>query len=219
MKPSNQESQRALCQEILAEARGQADEILREARQEADAVLARATAEAASARQQRLDVAQALAAHRREQLLESVPLEIGRLRAERIEALLSSIHETVRQRLLAREGFDYPEALIALASEAISHMRGETFVVKLSPADRTALGEVVAEGIARRVARSPEFTLRLVPDPSITEGGVIVEDLGGRQVWDNRLPARLERLWPELRRGIVAGADLDSGEHRAGGDA
>jgi vacuolar-type H+-ATPase subunit E/Vma4 len=39
-------------------------------------------------------------------------------------------------------------------------------------------------------------------------GGVIVHDAAGRQVWDNRLAPRLERLWPELRRQLAAQTGL-----------
>ena len=46
--------------------------------------------------------------------------------------------------------------------------------------------------------------LEVQEDPSIEGGGVIVQDAGGRQVWDDRLSARLSRLWPDLRREIVA---------------
>jgi vacuolar-type H+-ATPase subunit E/Vma4 len=42
-----------------------------------------------------------------------------------------------------------------------------------------------------------------VEDPGITDGGLVVQDAEGRRVWDNRLPQRLERMWPELRRQIA----------------
>jgi vacuolar-type H+-ATPase subunit E/Vma4 len=219
MKASNRESQRALCEDVLAQARQQAEQVIRSARQEAEALLAKAAAEAEAARQQRLDLAQAQAAHRRELLLASVPLEVSRLRAARVETLLHSIHATVRQRLLAREGFDYRQALIALAAEAVRQMWGEVFVVKLSTADLAALREGLAEAIAHRAGRATGLCIQLAADPSITEGGVLIQDSEGHQVWDNRLLVRLERLWPELRRGIVAGAALEGKESAPGGGA
>jgi len=69
-------------------------------------------------------------------------------------------------------------------------MGGANLVVRLSPADRSAVSE-----------RLGRFTL--VDAPSLNDGGAIVLDADGRRVWDNRLLARLDRLWPELRRQIV----------------
>ncbi|HEU5396435.1 MAG TPA: hypothetical protein VFV81_04655, partial [Verrucomicrobiae bacterium] len=40
-------------------------------------------------------------------------------------------------------------------------------------------------------------------EETVTGGGVIIESADGFQVWDNRLPSRLRRLWPELRRQIA----------------
>ena len=51
-----------------------------------------------------------------ELILATVSVETGRLRAARVEALLESVHEEARQRLLAREGFEYRETVIALAA-------------------------------------------------------------------------------------------------------
>jgi vacuolar-type H+-ATPase subunit E/Vma4 len=213
----DQSPQRALCDEILAEAHREAEQIIRSARQEAETLLAKATGQAEAARQQRLDLARAEAAHRRELLLATVPLETGRLRSAKIETLLHSIYEAVRQRVLARDGFEYRETLIALAAEAVSRMAGNAFVVKLSASDRVALGEGLADDIARRVGHSSALSITLADEPTITQGGLLIEDSEGRQVWDNRLSARLERMWPELRRQIALGASLVSRGVSAGG--
>jgi vacuolar-type H+-ATPase subunit E/Vma4 len=74
--------------------------------------------------------------------------------------------------------------------------------VKLLAADRIALGDGLAEAITTRLGRSP-LSITISDDPAIADGGVMVQDAQGRQAWDNRLPARLKRLWPELRRQIA----------------
>jgi vacuolar-type H+-ATPase subunit E/Vma4 len=38
----------------------------------------------------------------------------------------------------------------------------------------------------------------------MSDDGPIVTDPGQSQVWDNRYRARLERLWPQIRRAIAA---------------
>ena len=90
--------------------------------------------------------------------------------------------------------------------------------MKLSPSDHRALGNDLAGEIAGLVGRSL-LTITISDDPTISESGLIIQDAEGRQVWDNRLPARLERLWPELRRQIAIHTGLVSGAESAGGGA
>ncbi len=200
----DQNSTEVLREEILAAARREGEEIVSRARQDAEVFLTSAVAEADRIRQERLDQARAEAARQSELILATVTVETGRLRAARVEALLESVYEEACQRLVAREGFEYLETVIGLASHAISQMAGDGFVVKLSEADQTILGDGLAEEIAHRVGRPVSITISY--EPGITEGGVIVEDTEARQVWDNRLVKRLERLWPELRRQVAVEA-------------
>ena len=200
----DQNSTEVLREEILAAARREGEEIVSRARQDAEVFLTSAVGEAERIRQEQLDQARAEAARQSELILATVTVETGRLRAARVEALLESVYEEACQRLVAREGFEYLETVIGLASHAISQMAGDGFVVKLSEADQTILGDGLAEEIAHRVGRPVSITISY--EPGITEGGVIVEDTEARQVWDNRLVKRLERLWPELRRQVAVEA-------------
>jgi len=200
----DQNSTEVLREEILAAARREGEEIVSRARQDAEVFLTSAVAEADRIRQEQLDQARAEAARQSELILATVTVETGRLRAARVEALLESVYEEACQRLVAREGFEYLETVIGLASHAISQMAGDGFVVKLSEADQTILGDGLAEEIAHRVGRPVGIAISY--EPGITEGGVIVEDTEARQMWDNRLVKRLERLWPELRRQVAVEA-------------
>lgn len=200
----DQNSTEVLREEILAAAQREGEEIVSRARQDAEVFLTSAVGEADRIRQERLDQARAEAARQSELILATVTVETGRLRAARVEALLESVYEEACQRLVAREGFEYLETVIGLASHAISQMAGDGFVVKLSEADQTILGDGLAEEIAHRVGRPVSITISY--EPGITESGVIVEDTEARQVWDNRLVKRLERLWPELRRQVAVEA-------------
>lgn len=210
-------SPEVLRDEILADARRESDQILRRAQEQAQAILGKATAEAEKVRRDWLDHASTEASRRKELILATVPVEAGRLRSARVEALLQSVCNEIGRRLLTREGFEYRGAIVELAVEAVSKMVGESFVVKLSPGDYTEFGVGLAENISHRVGRSP-LNISISADARVTGGGVLVEDTDGRQVWDNRLAARLERLWPELRRqiavqtGLVATRDAIRGE-------
>ena len=95
-------------------------------------------------------------------------------------------------------------------------MDGDAFVLKLSPADYAREVAGLAEEIARRVYRA-SLRLTLVENAWTNDRGVVIEDAAGRLAWDNRLLARLERLWPELRRQIAVRGELVAGRAAVGG--
>jgi vacuolar-type H+-ATPase subunit E/Vma4 len=196
-----------LCEAILDEARREATEIVNRARQNAENLLTAATSEASRIREGQLDQARGEALRRKELILATVPVEAGRMRLARIESLLESVREEVRERLLACNGFECREMVIALSALAIKHMAGGAFTVNVPEKDRAAAGDGLAKEIKRRTGRSA-LRIALSFDPTITEAGVIVEDAGGRQRWDNRLLERLERMWPELRRKVAMDASF-----------
>lgn len=203
MHPNSPEMLRA---EILAEARRESEEIIRRAQSEAISLLAAAKAEADKLHQERQDAAKAEAARRSEMALATVPVEAGRIRSERIESILESVREEARHRLLAHD-FDDHETLVVLAAEAVRQMPGAEFFLKISSTDAAAFGGKLAEEVVQRAGHS-SLKLSVSPDPSITDGGVIVGDAEGFRIWDNRLLSRLERLWPELRRQIAIQTSL-----------
>ena len=214
MTAAHGDSQQVLREEILAEARRQSERILKHGRDDAEETVAKARAAAAKEHQDLLQTAKAEAVRRRELALAHVPVEAGRRRAARIEEILQSIREEARRRLLARVGFDYREVLTALAAEAIGKMDGHRFVLELASADRQAFGDAWVQEVGRRAAAGrPEseragLEVRLAAEPVDIQGGVRIRDVEGRQVWDNSLDARLERLWPSLRRQIAVETSL-----------
>ncbi len=217
MSESASNSPEMLCQEILADARRQSEEIVRRARQEAELLLTKAAAEADQLRRHRLEQARAEAARRAELILATVPVEAVRLQSDRVEVLLGSVLAEVRARLRAREGFDYREAIIGMAAEAINGMAGSEFTLQLSAADRARLGEGLAEEIVHRAGRSPlKLTVSEAAGPD--GGGVVISDAEGRQVWDNGLEARLARLWPDLRRQVASQTGLVAPAGSTGSD-
>jgi vacuolar-type H+-ATPase subunit E/Vma4 len=204
----------ALCEEILAEGKRRAEGILEEARREGETILARARAEAETFRRETLEAARTEAARRRDRVLAGVPIDVARTRAAQVEALLESLRARALGELLARRGFDYREAVISLAADALRRMTGQAFVVNLSVGYEADLGTGLAEEVLRRSNRAG-LSLTLSEDPSITEVGFIVRDVEGRQVWDDRLAVRLGRLWPALRLPLAIGAGLVEPEGRA----
>jgi vacuolar-type H+-ATPase subunit E/Vma4 len=206
MTATNQTSPDVLVAHILADANRESDEIHQHAKLESAAILAGASAEAEKIQREGREQAQADAARRRELILATVAVETGRLRSARIEALLDSVHEEIRRRLLARD-FDARETVVILAAEAIRRMPENNFVLKISAADHAAFGDRLAGELAQRVGRS-SLNLVISADATMTAGGATVQTADGFQFWDNRLLSRLERLWPELRRQIAIRASL-----------
>jgi vacuolar-type H+-ATPase subunit E/Vma4 len=162
-------------------------------------------------------LARAEAARQGELILAAIPVETGRLRTARVEAILEGIHAAARRQLLALQ-FDGHGTVVALAAEAIRQMPGTDFILKVAPADQTAFGGQLAGEIRQRTGRSP-LNLTVATDPAMTNGGVIVQDAGNFRIWDNQLLPRLERLWPELRRQIAARTSLVENNQPAGGAA
>ena len=195
-----------LCGEILAEGARRAEGIREVARKEGGAILALAASDAEKARMKSLEATQEEAARRRDRILAGVPIEVARRRAAHIEGLLLSLRERALENLMAREGFSHREALAALAAEALGQMEGEAFAVSLAPPD-LAVSEGLAEEILRRAGK-PGLKLTLSEDPSILGGGFILRDAEGLQMWDDRLPVRLDRLWPALRLPIARAVGL-----------
>jgi vacuolar-type H+-ATPase subunit E/Vma4 len=205
---ANANPQQVLQDEILADARRNADATVRSARQEADAILAKAKAEAESDRQSRLKAAEAEARRRHVLTLATIPIQVARRRAECVEAALRGIHDEARRRLDARDGFNYREAVTRMAAQALAAMEGNRFVLQVSDADRQALGDGWLDDVRR--AGRPGLELQVQAGAEV-RGGVIVRDAEGRQVWNDALAARLDRLWPGLRCEIAAAAGFVPG--------
>ena len=195
-------SSQVLKNEILAAARRQAAAVLAAAEAEAGKIISGAESRAREMMAQRSGAAQAAAARRREALLASVPAEAGRLRGARVEAELAAV-KTEAAALLSGEAGNR-EIIVKQAAAAISRMEGKSFVVKMAAGAEPAFREGLAEEISGAAGKGP-LELAFEEDAS-GSGGALVLDKEGRQYWDNRFPARLDRLWPGLRLEVMAAA-------------
>lgn len=201
MTAANPDPQNVLRMEIIADAKRHADRALGHAQRQSEELRNKGRAQVEQETRDRLEAARRQADSRRELILAGVAIEAARRRSARIESTLGGVLDEARQRLLAHQGFDYRDALARLAAEAVSRMAGTNFALQLSEADRAALGDGLAEGVRRRVGREG-LQVTVAAEAAKIDGGVIVRDAEGRQVWDNSLRARLDRFWPILRREI-----------------
>ena len=202
MAASESSGPELLRREILQEARRQEEEILRRAQETAARVRAKAEQETEQLRKEKLDGARADAKRRREAILATVSVETNRMRLARIEKLLQEIRDGACQRIANEDGFSRRDALAGLSARALGSMAGERFVMRLSGADLQELGDPLRNEVQRR-RTGARGDLRLEADPEARKGSCVLLDEEMRQRWDVGLPARLERLWPELRRQIA----------------
>lgn len=201
---TEQNSTERLREEILADARKKAEDLILNAKKEADAILATASAEAARIRQEIIDSAHKEADRKSELVLATIPVEIGKFKAERIEFILESIYEEAYKKLQDISDIDYTKVLINLATDAINRMAGDFFNIRVSWSDINVDGNFLVNEISRRVGRP--VTITISEETDIKGAGIIIEDNEGRQIWDNRLTERLKRLWPAMRRKIAVDA-------------
>jgi vacuolar-type H+-ATPase subunit E/Vma4 len=215
-------SEEVLRDEILAGARRQAEERLSRAKADAEALLVKTEADAAKEKAEKLQSARTAAQTLSEQIMGRLPVDVGRMRSARVETLLESVHAEVRRRVVAREGFDYRQAVIALVARAVARMEGSRFVLSLSETDQNVLREwpwskdgVVSlpepgvdpdkrwRGEVQRRTGRKGLELTLAPEPAKVAGGVVVRDAEGRQMCDDSLESRLARFLPAARREIA----------------
>jgi vacuolar-type H+-ATPase subunit E/Vma4 len=187
---SDSSSHEVLREEILADAVRQAERMVRKAEREAKALVAKVTDESEQERRSKLAAAEATAERQRILTLATVPIEIGRSRATRVERELLALRDQVRERLLARQGFAYGETLERLAAEALARMEGDAFVLELSANDLQQFGASLAGAVAARVGR-PHVTLTVSDEPAKIAGGVIVRDPQGRPLLRNKIAEHL----------------------------
>lgn len=202
METEAQTSEEGLCAAILAQARQERDRIIAVARQQAQELLAAGVAEADRVKAQKLARARAEAQHYREVVLARVPMEVEQERRAAVETLLETVRTRVSQQLDETKPLNQQPRQVALAADAIGRMSGGDFVVKLGKGAGQTDTNALVRAISAQVGRSG-LRLDVAEDPTLRSGGVRVESASGHQVWDNTGSARLERLWPELRRQIA----------------
>lgn len=217
MDRSETTSHAVLRDEILADAERQAKRILRNANREAQTLIDKATADSQRECGEKQAVAEALAERKHTLIFATVPVEIRRMRAARVEHELERLRDAVRTLLREREGFDYPRALEDLAVEALDGMEGEAFVLELSREDRSLADELLV-AVRKRLADQP-VEIVVASEPAEIHGGLIVRDATGRQVWINSLEDRLDRMWPLLRSQIAQQLGLQEEAEPSGGQS
>jgi len=214
------EQTEALEQQILADARSQAEPILRRARRQAEEILRQARQEAERRRE---DI--------RRNALERAEAEARRVRA-RAELEAENIRRAAREEILqyARQqavealrsvpGEErYAEMLLELALAGLRAMRGRRFELLMRAEDREAHGAATAGALRDRAASElgRQVIVTLADETVRASGGLVVRRADGHLLCDQTFEARLERLWDELRVEVAKVLFPEALRTRAGG--
>lgn len=208
MATTEKDPQEMLRQEILMDAGRQAERLTRRARQEAESIIEQAQREAAQHRAQMIAQAREAAARKNTLQLARIAVEKVRMRAARIESLLNALRDDAAVQISPSRTTLSRELLLKLIAEAAAAMEGDDLRIQLSPADRQTLTETFIDEVRQRAAK-PQLQIQFSAPLAAQDTGPVLLDAAGRQIWDNRLAARLTRLWPMLRRKVAVLAHLD----------
>lgn len=195
----------ALCAAVIADGERDAREIERSAAERIAELEASASEQAAAVRREALESARRKALRQRELVLATIPLELSRIAAARVESQLTEIRRSIEERIRDRRGFDVPRTFERLAQDAIDRMEGDSFVVALAPADHGELGKRLGDALRERY---PGRKVTVVADETVRGTGPVVRTGDGRCCCDNRLEERLVRMWSELRQRIASRTGL-----------
>lgn len=203
---SDQErKEKALAEEILADARRQADRKLASARRAAEAALRSARARTGAIEQEAFAAADRTIERETRTILADIPHQEQVRRLRVMEELVSRQFHDALDILRARAPRALLPSLVRLTVDAIALMDGDRFAIEVAPRDADRLGTDLAEQarseVRKRAGRG--VAIDVVPSSALADGGVIVRSAHGRLMVDNSFATRMRRAHEGLR-GQVA---------------
>jgi len=200
------ESADSLVEQILEDARGQAERTKKKARRRAEKIVEQAREEAEEKRQSILEDAQSRAEAEERKVKAGISQDRRFLRQKARQKLLEHVRRRCMERLAAlRNEDDYRDILLNLATDAIAQMEGEQFVLTLTPEDREQLGEELVNALPPRVADelNRDVEVELAEETVDACGGLKLMRRDGKEICDETFEGRMERLWPQLRHEVA----------------
>jgi vacuolar-type H+-ATPase subunit E/Vma4 len=196
--------EQALADEILSDARRQAERKLERARKRAERMVHAAQAKVAGIEQEAMDTAKQKLEAEQTILMADVPHQdlLRTLCAQ--DAAIRGLFDDVLNSLAERQEIDLPEVLTRLSADAIALMTGDTFVLELAEPDATAHGAALTERVAEAIkARSGRaVTLRVAASDRMPQGGVVVRS--DRELVDHSFANRAKQAERALRARLAA---------------
>jgi vacuolar-type H+-ATPase subunit E/Vma4 len=191
---------------ILEDGRKKADPVKRRAQRKADKIVQDAKEEAEKRREQMIREAEEEAEQELQRTLARAELEAENVRRRAREAVLQEARRIACDKLqqLAKSG-DHIESIALLAVQSLQAMRGEQFELVVAEREKQARGEQILEAVTERADEQldREFNIRLAAETLSGTGGLIVRRSDGEEICDQTFPARIQRLWPQIRTEIA----------------
>lgn len=203
-------------QELLVDARREAERLLSRAREHVAQSLAAVRTQMAADREAQLAEARREAEVQARSVDARARLEERRRWLLLREECLEHLSAAVLAALEAGHGLDRERSLRGLLREGLEAIGPGPVVLRMGPAAAAMLSDaVVAEERARAwPAAGPAATVRCVMDATLRPG-VVVESADRSRVFDNTYATRLARLWSSLRSMVAEGISAMEGDDHA----
>ncbi len=201
---AEQERQRALADEILSDARRQAERKVGRAERRANGILSGAQSQADTVRAEAVAAAEARADQQAATILADVPHQEQaralRVKDEAVGRLFADALDATR----ALREDEMLSVLVGLSAEAIALMPGNRFVLCVGAADAERFGDKLAAQIAAQAGKTKggAVDVQVVPHADVT-GGVIVRSADGPERVDNSFAERARRELAKLRSHVA----------------
>jgi V/A-type H+/Na+-transporting ATPase subunit E len=186
-----------LCRAIATEGQTEAEKILAQAQAAAQRLLAAAQERAEAKFQEEILSRRSKAYAEAKRQVDAADLEAKRRVMAFREEIMREVLQTLEDRLHNfRNDPSYPGFLLKALKEGIAHLPGQDFVVELNEADLP-----VFQANIRDVAAERSVNLVIKTSNEIS-AGVRIYTADQRQLYDNTLAARLNRLESEIKQVI-----------------
>jgi vacuolar-type H+-ATPase subunit E/Vma4 len=198
---ADDETPKALAEEILADARRQAERKRNRARKRAERIVSSARRKVDGIRKEALAEAEERVEHETRRILADVPHQDQVRTLAAREAAIDGMFQQALRELAAETGAEAADAVVRLAADAIGLLDGERFMLEVRPADAESLGVELSRRVPDEVARrgDRQVTVEVVSAPDLDGGGVQVRTADGSRLVDQSYATRLRRLGPRLR--------------------
>ncbi len=200
------DEEKALEEEILADARRRAERIERRAERDAEGIREDAEERAEQERERLRQEARRQAEEREQRIRARTQQDVAALHREARHEILEQLRDRAKEELAAlTEDESYRDVLTRLALKAIECMEGDSFELALRDRDREEIGQELTERIADTAEEELDRNVQIsLSGKDLTAtGGLVLRDLDGRQVADQTFEGRMDRLWKQIREELA----------------
>ncbi|MCD6116657.1 hypothetical protein J7K93_06565 [bacterium] len=202
---TNKPPDELLISSIISEAKLKAEKIVDSAEKESESIISKAEKEAELKKKEAFNKAASEEEKIKRRLLSGVHLEIKQRLLKEREALINRVIDALLQKLdKLVEHEIYIDILKGFILEGVKSLDTDKVVVCGGSAEKKLLSHEMLKKIEKYVKDKEKREVSLkFSDDLMKSGGVLLRTVNGERSFDNRFPARIERILPELRLEIV----------------